>query len=321
MGIVRTEKKNGITICYVKLQTKEDYYHGKTLKSYNVKTIIDYDVDVYSEEDGKLLLRFRKNKLPIKSVEAFYDNVIDFASKVVTTNRGIASGTLINEKRYGNPVHSNIMGYFDKFSPLQKIQIRNYRLKYMVRECRFNRDHPDKFKKMIPYIQSIDMFYKKLMPDHYIKQRKKANQTCFKIPNTAFTTITTNVNYQTAVHQDKGDDDEGFGNLCVIEHGTYTGGETCFPQYGIGVDVRSGDVLFMDVHKFHGNLPIIKKTEDAVRLSVVCYLRTNVWKNSMHSTKKQCDKQNKTIRKIATDAIKRADLKRFNNKTKKIILK
>jgi hypothetical protein len=78
-------------------------------------------------------------------------------------------------------------------------------------------------------IQDVDKLYAKLTPDHYKLQRKKANQTHFKIPGTSFTTVTTNVNYQTSIHTDKGDDDDGFGNLAVIERGEYSGGETCFP--------------------------------------------------------------------------------------------
>ena len=311
MGIIKREQKNGITICHVELDTKDDYFSGKILKPECIKTIIDYDVDVYSAEDNKLLLRFRKNKLPSKNTCAFYDNVIEFASTITSSNRGMASGKIIMKKNkvYGKLIHSNIMGYYDKFTPNQKIQIRSKHLKYRVRECRFNRDHPDKFKNMTPYIQSVNHLYQQYLPDQYDKQKQKANQTCFRIPNTAFTTITTNVNFQTAVHLDKGDDEDGFGNLSVIEHGKYTGGETCFPQYGIGIDVRTGDILFMDVHKYHGNLPIVKKTEDAIRLSIVCYLRTNVWKNTLHSTIKQCNKQNTILRQLSIHK---------TNKTKKL---
>lgn len=35
------------------------------------------------------------------------------------------------------------------------------------------------------------------------------------IKDTAFTT--TNINFKTRLHKDRGDDDEGFGNLVVIE--------------------------------------------------------------------------------------------------------
>jgi hypothetical protein len=110
--------------------------------------------------------------------------------------------------------------------------------------------------------------------------------------------VTTNLNFQTTIHTDKGDDSEGFGNLVVIEDGKYSGGETCFPQYGIGVDVRTCDVLLMDVHQAHGNLKMHPETKDAKRLSIVCYLRYNIWKHTKHMTHKQMAKHNQTIRGI-----------------------
>ena len=146
-------------------------------------------------------------------------------------------------------------------------------------------------------IEDIDRLYEKLTPQHYSNQYKKARQTPFKIANTAFTTITTNVNFQTTVHKDKGDDSDGFGNLVVIEKGSYSGGETCFPQYGIGVDVRTNDILFMNVHEWHANLPIKLATKDSVRLSVVCYLRYNIWLRSKGKTKKFMEKHNRTMKK------------------------
>ena len=85
--------------------------------------------------------------------------------------------------------------------------------------------------------------YKKYVPGSYKKQYDKAKQTYFRVSKTSFTTITTNVNFQTTIHTDKGDDAEGFGNLVVIESGKYNGGETCFPQYGIGINVRTYNLL------------------------------------------------------------------------------
>ena len=104
------------------------------------------------------------------------------------------------------------------------------------------------------------------------------------------------MNFQTSIHKDKGDDKEGFGNLTVIEEGPYTGAETCFPQYGIGVDVRTGDILFMDVHEWHANLPMVKKDKDTIRLSIVCYLRYNVWKNTRKISKQKLMQHNKTVK-------------------------
>jgi len=245
-------------------------------------------------------LRFRKNKLNKQHIEEFYDSVIDFAV-IPTSNRGSASGSK-SKNTHDNPkIMSNIIGYFDKLSPKQKAKIRDSghkAPKITVRETRFLADYPDKFQKMVNLIKEIDHYYKILVPDNYAKQKKKANQTPFHIADTAFTTVTTNVNYQTTVHTDKGDDEEGFGNLAVIEHGKYKGGETCFPQYGIGVDIRTGDVLYMDVHQPHGNLPIELESKDAKRLSIVCYLRRLIWEQTKGKTKKFMVRHNKTMKRL-----------------------
>lgn len=280
----KKEKKGDITIYYVKKDYDDNKLSkvlNKKLKRSDIKDFIDDDADVFTEE-GTLLLRFRKNKLNKQHIEEFYDNVIDFAV-IPTSNRGSASGSK-SKNIYDNPkIMSNIIGYFDKLAPKQKAKIRDSghkAPKITVRETRFLADYPDKFQKMVPLIKEIDHYYKILVPDNYAKQKKKANQTPFHIADTAFTTVTTNVNYQTTVHTDKGDDEEGFGNLAVIEHGKYKGGETCFPQYGIGVDIRTGDVLYMDVHQPHGNLPIELESKDAKRLSIVCYLRRRIWEQT-----------------------------------------
>lgn len=300
--IERREKKDGVTIYYVSKDfdnAKLEKLMNKKLKRTQIKTIIDDDADVYTTE-GKLLLRFRKAKLNKEHVDAFYDNVIDFAM-IPTTNRGIASGSKKKNIYDNPPIMTNIIGYFDKLSPRQKYKynlVGKKMPKITARETRFMTDYPEQFKRLIPLVREIDKYYKQYAPDHYAKQKRKANQTPYHIADTAFTTITTNVNWQTAVHQDKGDDAEGFGNLAVIEHGHYTGGETCFPQYGIGVDVRTGDVLYMDVHQAHGNLPVVLGSRDTIRLSIVCYLRKSVWEQTRGKTKKFMEKHSKTMQHI-----------------------
>lgn len=270
---------------------------NKFLERKMIDTIINKDTTVYTKE-GKLLFLFRKKKLT--GGQEFYENIAEFMKKHPTTNRGSASGaTKFNVK--DNPkVYSTITGYFDRWSPKQKFLFKKLGIKtpIEVRETMFLSDHPDKFKKMIPFVQKIDALYKKLVPEHYKKQYAKAKETHFKIGNTSFTTMTTNINFQTTIHKDTGDDEEGFGNLAVIERGKYTGGETCFPQYGIGVNVREGDILFMDVHEWHANLPIIKDNPSVERLSVVCYLRRKVWERTRNKTRKFLTNHNKTVRRI-----------------------
>jgi hypothetical protein len=299
--IFKREKKNGVTIYHVKKDFDDNKLKskmGKKLKRSDIKEIIHDDADVYTE-DGSLLLRFRKDKLKKKNIDDFYENVIEFAKKKTTT-RGMASGIKNSHVATNKPTMTNIIGYFDSFSPIQKHKASELGMKLplSVRETAFLMDFPEKYKKLIPLVKQIDDYYKQYVPEKYAKQRKKAHQTPFKIRGTSFTTITTNVNFQTGIHTDKGDDAEGFGNLCVIEYGKYKGGETCFPQYGVGVNIRTCDVLYMDVHHPHANLPIELETPDSVRLSIVCYLRTGIWEKTKNKTKKFLIQHNKTIRKL-----------------------
>lgn len=297
--IIDKKKKGAVTVYNVKKDIDDEKFKkrlNKKIQRSQITDIITDDTDVYTEE-GDLLLRFRKGKLNKKNMDEFYDNVIDFA-KTPTSNRGSASGSKHKNVRDNPQIMTNIIGFFDKLAPKQKYILgqQGIQLKTSVRECRFNMDNPEKYKKLLPLVKQIDEYYEQYIPDKYNLQRKKANQTPFKIDGTCFTTITTNVNFQTTLHTDKGDDDEGFGNLVVLEHGKYKGAETCFPQYGIGVDVRSGDVLFMDVHQAHANLPIVLEEPDAVRLSIVCYLRKNIWVKTKGKTKKFMKTHNDVIK-------------------------
>uniref|UniRef100_A0A6C0I472 2OGFeDO JBP1/TET oxygenase domain-containing protein n=1 Tax=viral metagenome TaxID=1070528 RepID=A0A6C0I472_9ZZZZ len=285
--IIKKEKKGSVVVYHVDKEY-DDETMEKKMNSYiegkDIKTIIDHDADVFTK-DGRLLLRFRKGALETDNIDAFYDNIISFARNK-SNNRGNATGGRNKKTKKALAVMSNIFGYFDTWSPSQKLIFKKSgkKPKLMVRKCRFNMDYPEKYEKTIPLIKEIDTLYSELTPEQYKAQYNKAKETYFRIPGTSFTTITTNVNYQTTIHTDKGDDEEGFGNLAVIERGDYDGGETCFPQYGVGVDVRTRDILFMDVHQPHANLPIKKESEDTVRMSIVCYLRQKVWANTRNKS-------------------------------------
>ena len=305
--IVKHEKKGGIDVYHVKKNITdagmERHKHQFVTPSL-IDIIINDDADVYTD-DNRLLMKFRKGKLSTDKIDTFYENMIDFA-RTKSTNRRLTSG--VRTKKHSNSdkkekdmaAMTNIVGYFDSLGPSQKMLLKKHGIKLnpAVRETRFNMLYPDKFKKLIPLIREIDTYYEKIVPDHYKRQHRKAKQTYFKIADTAFTTVTTNVNYKTTIHTDRGDDAEGFGNLVVIERGKYTGGETCFPQYGVGVNVRTGDVLFMDVHEWHGNLPIRLENKDAVRLSIVCYLRHRLWQKTRGKSKKFMKKHIATYHKL-----------------------
>jgi len=271
------------------------------LKPSQIDTILRDDATVYTE-DGKLLLLFRKKKL--MGGQEFYDVIADYMKKNPSTNRGTASGSTSKNIRDNPKIQTTITGYFDRWSPKQKYLFKKKGIKtpIEVRETAFLADHPEKFQKMVPFIEQIDRLYKKYLPEYYEKQYRKAKETHFKIADTCFTSTTINLNFKTSLHKDKGDDQDGFGNLAVIEKGNYTGGETCFPQYGIGVDVREGDLLLMDVHQWHANLPI-QLEKGAERMSVVCYLRKKVWERTRHKSLAFMKRHNRTVKSIKTKTV------------------
>ena len=307
---------------------KEDnvtiYYVGKDFEDSVIESIentfvdpscinlhIEEDADVYAVDENtghpQLLLKFRKKVLTKENIDSFSENINKVARKK-TTNRGGASGSKRRDVESNKGIMTNIIGYFDKWSIGQSHKFKRSGKKpsVEVREAWFNYTYPDEYAKTLPLIKEIDTLYKKLVPEHYKKQMAKAKQTHFRIPGTSFTTITTNVNFQTSIHCDKGDDPQGFGNLAVIERGgKYLGGETCFPQYGIAVNVREGDILFMDVHEPHGNLKIIPLAPDAERLSIVCYLREHVWKRTSGKSAAFYERHTRTVRKLLTEPIRR----------------
>ena len=267
---------------------------GQFLQEDSIDILVTGNCDMYCEETGKTLAKFRKRAIhPVIQANA-YGALLKMAGKY-TENRGMAAGFSKDkfeetrkpgEKAYHKEgsvrfnrikkdgsvsntqsaisANSQIMGYMD----------RNPRFPY-CRTTSFNQEHLDKFNKALPIIKVVDNLYAELMPKEYGKQRAMADKTdpSWVISDTAFTTVTVNKNWQTAVHQDKGDYQEGFGNLVALRAGEFNGGYFVLPKWGVGFDLQNGDVLLVDVHQWHGNTPIEKQEPGAVRLSLVMYYR------------------------------------------------
>lgn len=308
----RSLKKNKVKVFVVEPKYSDEYMKSKEGEYFEEKdydTVLKSDCDVYRKmSDGttKLLLKFRKNVLPKHLTKKGMENLKKAAMKT-HDNRGASAGVIdlsklpsyANEMKqfdkdkmskfrihgytskvnggfvnnsFGNISHSNIIGYFDK---------RDRNLGPRAPPCRttaFTAQQVEKWENTVPLIQKIDKQFKRLVPHNYNSQYNQAHETQFVIPDTSFSTVTINYNWQTALHKDAGDYKDGFGNLVVIEEGKYDGGYTGFPQYGVAVDVRNGDFLAMDVHEWHANTKQIPKTKDYTRLSLVCYLRENMVK-------------------------------------------
>jgi hypothetical protein len=296
------KRKESLDVIVSKIITDDEIkkMEGQYFPVSHYKQIIDTDADIYYIEGGKkqLLCSFRKNVIPKKLCDVGFESLYRYASRW-HTNRGAAAGIIDENKmpphvdrltmkekfrayyystkdgkfkrdHISNLAQSNIIGFYD-------IPDRNIKGGPPCRETKFNKDYPDKWNAVQPLLQKVAKLFKKLVPNKYSVQYKVASQTPdYQIKKTPFSTATINYNWQTALHKDKGDFMEGFGNLIVLERGKYEGGYLGFPQYGVCFNVRNTDFLAMDVHQWHCNTDLVLKTKNAARVSVVCYLRKNM---------------------------------------------
>ena len=274
--------------------------------------IINEDCDIFDDND-KFILSFRKKKL--KNVKVGWDNYHKMASasrgrgasagpvdpnnaywkkRTLIKTSGYSTSYLVNGKpskmRVNNHVFSNPIGYYDK--------TKNMGNNLPCRLTSFTQKHIDKFNAGLPYLQEIAECYCELNPDAYHKQLDRAKlKPEFKITDTPFSTITINRNFRTALHQDAGDFG-GVACLSVLEEGQYNGGLFTIPRFGIGVNLREGDILIADVHQYHSNTELWTTTSqdeynikngktikeniavgtagidyNFTRISFVCYLR------------------------------------------------
>ena len=243
-------------------------------------TIITEDTE-FKDENGDILFIFRKNVIPKDLATIAWDTFNKFARKK-NGNRGLAAGLYPDGSakkvdKYGisigNMSSSNIVGFYDKPGMRDK---KLFPGKSICRLTAFNAKNTEKFEKAIPFFKCIDDVYRTCAPDQYARQLEQS-KLCHQdliIKDTVFSTVTCNYNWRTACHTDSGDYSKGLGNITVVSPDGHVGGILGFPEYNIGVDVQSCDVLLMNSHKIHCNTAITS----GERLSFVCYLREKMYK-------------------------------------------
>ena len=233
------------------------------------------------EELDKLSIEKLNEK--VKELKIKYKE-IDIKDKESIINLIIKKQNGVSKMKVNNQVASNPIGFYESSKNFAELPCRL---------THFTRTNYKNYNEGLPFIQKIDSMFEKLIPEAYQKQLSRANEKShLKIPETAFSTITINRNFRTALHKDAGDFSEGFGNLTVIERGSYHGGYTVFPQFGVGVDVRSGDFLAMDVHQWHSNTSIFETEEEYFLLTlsyssklIMFKLSTPLYLNDKYSPK------------------------------------
>jgi hypothetical protein len=253
------------------LRSKADKLKGKFIDETAFDILITYDSDGY-DLNGNLLFRFRKNAIPFEILKSGYEafkGAIKLNDMRITAAGGLAylrprKDGSVSKIRVGNKVFSSVVGYLDAVGMYP-----------FCRKTAFTSAYFEKFKQGIPFVEFVDKKYKELCPEHYARQIAiaKATNRNYRIGDTAFTTVTVNENFQTAVHKDEGDFPGGFGNLVVYREGNFKGAYFCLPEYRVAIDMQNCDILFVDVHRWHGNTPFRECSEEYKRVSFVMYYR------------------------------------------------
>lgn len=257
-----------------------DELAGEKLTDEHYHTVIDRswgNVRVF-KPNGDLLAVFLAGEIEEEVCVEAYKALRAAAQETGSGNRGMATGKNSRRRRVledgtvskTNEVpqeirpHTGIVGYFDRYP----------RIPY-CRQTAYNINHPDRWESAVPFFQRADELFEQFVPDRYANQREVADRTVddWLIPATAFTTVTVNLNWQTACHQDAGDLKEGFGVMPVIDMGHYEGAYFIQPKFGMAYDCRTTDLLLNDVHEWHGNGPFTGSSGYYERLSCVLYYR------------------------------------------------
>ena len=256
-----------------------------------IKHHITEDTKVINE-NGDILAVFKKNAVPKEVIDKCRSSFRKSIS--LSNNRGQAAGPIPPEFNIGDKIDGLTIGKIsgNRFYPLLKtgklskspksravksaiigFSDRYPRIPY-CRTTMWTQRNWKEYNNCLEYIKYVDAFFKQHAPARYKIQKKMAEKSSqdFIIKDTAFSTVTVNKNFRTAGHYDNGDLKEGFGNLGVMSKGQYDGAITVIPKYGIGLDLKNGDLAIFDVHELHGNTETTTKSFYE-RISIVCYYR------------------------------------------------
>ena len=295
-----------------------------------IKHHITEDTKIVNE-NGDILAVFKKNAVPKEVIDKCRSSFRKSIS--VSNNRGQAAGPIPDNYKIGDKIDGLTIGKImgNRFLPLLKsgklsksakaravkssiigFSDRYPRIPY-CRTSMWTQRNWKEYNNCLPYIKYVDAFFKQHAPARYKIQKKMAEKSSqdFIIKDTAFSTVTVNKNFRTAGHYDNGDLKEGFGNLGVISRGDYEGSITVIPKYGIGLDLKNGDLAIFDVHELHGNTETTTKSFYE-RISVVCYYREKMiycgnadyeLNRAKTNTKKVADEEELKRAKIIKDEI------------------
>jgi len=180
----------------------------------------------------------------------------------------------ITDTTYANGALSGVAGSMDRYPRIP-----------FCRQTGWTAANPEKYNAAMPLLEAASEVFRENVPIRWKGQKDYVQNIDkqFMVGNTVYTTITINKSFRTACHRDAGDlcdpgvsgrNPRGFSNLIVVSNGKqFDGFYLCFPEYRAAVNVQPGDMIMMDAHCIHGNVPLVSCEEGFERLSLVLYVR------------------------------------------------
>jgi hypothetical protein len=262
---------------------------GTVPKKSDFDELIDVDAIVI-ETPGKVIARLVTNCLPLKLVTETARNFRSVHGDLTARGGVIHRDAMMYREREDDSLgltkivppsviqllreqnarlgltgpHSDMLGYFDKTAR-----------EPFCRQTAWSLKRRDIFEISKSFVHEVDYVFKSELNDYWRDQHdfmRHVSQN-FKYPHTTFSTVTVNLNLACRYHRDSGDFRGGMGNLVVLELGNERSGILVMPRVRKAFIVRPTDVLLMNVHDLHGNLPL---TFGGTRLTAVLYARERI---------------------------------------------
>ena len=167
----------------------------------------------------------------------------------------------------GVPPETGVVGFYDYLNNANPRKCR---------ETQYTRQHwPEMVNDCAPMLKTLNAVYERAAPAHFRLQQAVIPPQ-FRLFGTAFSTLTVNHSFRTAMHTDKGDFKNGLGVVAVID-GNYSGCHLAIPKLKKAFKLQIGDVLLFDTSLPHGNTEAHAPDGMWTRTSVVAYLRTGLF--------------------------------------------
>jgi hypothetical protein len=237
------------------------------LKEYIKRTALETDASVLIDHDAVLV---DKNTNEVMAIYSILPDT-DIHKEVFA---------LLNKVNYGQSQRMSGL----KNTGVTKIfgHVPRMRAKTSDQACRLSKlatEQPEIHKKIAEYAQKINDIYKDADAERFKRHQeltKKVNQD-YVIPGTLFTSGIINKNNPLKYHYDSGNFTKVASAMIAFKH-DIQGGHLALPEYDVKFAIQDRSIsLFDGQDLLHGVTPIIKKSPNALRFTMVFYSLVGMW--------------------------------------------